>query len=141
MYILMTGETEECYHQAFTYIRGELPTCDPYCIRWTLKGHFFSAAGLFFPEAHLMGCLFHFKQAARCKMIDLGIPDHEVQIAMRFGVYNLLTVLPNRELDKKGIPFIQTMIMDLLGEHYKSYETEDDAWEGKWDTFWLYFRS
>ena len=90
MYILMTGKTEECYHQAFTYIHGELPTCDPYCIGVDFERAFFSAAGLFFPEAHLVGCLFHFKQAACCEMIDLGIPDHEVQIAMRFGVYDFL---------------------------------------------------
>ena len=32
LYILMTGKTEECYHQAFTYIHGELPICDSYCI-------------------------------------------------------------------------------------------------------------
>ena len=102
---------------------------------------FFSAAGLLFPEAHLVGCLFHSKQAARRKMIDLSIPDHEVQIAMRFGVYDLLTVLPKDELDKKGIPFIQTMIMDLLGEYYMTNKPKDKAWERKWDTFWVYFRS
>ena len=79
---------------------------------------FFTAAGLFFPEVHSVGCLFHFKQAARRKMIDLGIPECEIQIAMQFGVYDLLTVLPKDDLDKKGIPFIQTMIMDFLGEYY-----------------------
>ena len=141
MYILMTGKTEECYHQAFTYIRGELPACDPYCIGVDFERAFFSAAGLFFPEAHLVGCLFHFKQAARRKMIDLGIPDHEVQIAMRFGVYDLLAVLPKDELDKKGIPFIQTVIIDLIGEYYTTNAPEDKAWEKKWDTFWVYFRS
>ena len=61
-------------------------------------------------------------------MIDLGIPDHEVQIAMRFGVYNLLAVLPKDELDKKGIPFIQTMIIDLIVEYYMTNAPEDKAW-------------
>ena len=36
---------------------------------------FFTQLGTHFPDAKLMGCLFHFKQAARRKMVDLGIPD------------------------------------------------------------------
>jgi hypothetical protein len=39
---------------------------------------FFTQLGAHFPDAKLMGCLFHFKQAARRKMVDLGIPNSEV---------------------------------------------------------------
>ena len=53
MYILMTGKTQECYWQAFTYIRNEVPGCDPYCVGVNFELAFFS-----YSEEFLPGCTF-----------------------------------------------------------------------------------
>jgi hypothetical protein len=141
MWILMTGKTTECYHQAFTYIQGEAPDCEPSFIGVDFERAFFTNAGLFFPESDLVGCLFHFKQAGRRKMGKLGIDTIEMTIAMARGVYDLLTILPKDELEERGIPFVQTMIMEKIGSYYEEHEPQDQEWEKKWDNFWEYFRS
>ena len=47
---------------------------------------FFTNVSINFPEAKLIGCLFHFKQAIRRKMKKLKFPDNKVDYAMRKGV-------------------------------------------------------
>ena len=143
MYILMSGKTEECYYQAFTYIRGEVPDCDPYCVGVDFEPAFFNAVDLFFPSANLVGCIFHFKQAAKRKMKEFGIPSNEIQVAMQPGVYDLLTNLPPDELDLKGIPYVQCMIIRLIDESYATYSEKTNAgeWEQRCERFWKYFRS
>ena len=141
MYVLMSGKTKECYRQVFSYIKGELPNCTPYCIGVDFEKAFFTAVSIYFPQALLTGCLFHFKQAARRKMEKLGIPDNEIKIAMASGAYDLLTVLPVDELDDKGIPFVETMIMDQIYEyHFKNKKELDDNTVPRWGVFWQYFR-
>ena len=141
MWILMPGETTECYRQAFAHFQGEAPDCDPSYIGVDFGIAFFTNAGLFFPESHLVGCLFHFKQAARRKMGKLGIDTIEIMIAMKRGVYDLLTILPKGELEERGVPFVQTMIMERIGTYYQEHAPSDQEWEKKWDICCEYFRS
>ena len=104
----MTGKTRECYCQAFTYIKGEVPTCDPFCVGVDFERAFFSTVGAFFKNYALVWCLFHLKRAARRKMMKLGIATVEIMIVMRHGIYDLLTIFPKDELETRGIPFVQT---------------------------------
>lgn len=46
------------------------------------------------PNATAIGCLFHFKQACRRKMLKYEIPKKECKIAMKSGVLDMLTVIP-----------------------------------------------
>ncbi|OQR87133.1 putative cleavage induced protein [Achlya hypogyna] len=46
-----------------------------------------------FPDARLVGCLFHLKQAFRRKMVSLRIPKEQIQRAMEPGVMDVLTSL------------------------------------------------
>ena len=74
-------------------------------------------------------------------MLKLGIPTFEIHIAMRVGVYDLLTVLPKNKLVKKGITFVQTMIVELINEYYIFHpELNREDFEYRWDEFWTYFR-
>ncbi|ETK77585.1 hypothetical protein L915_16167 [Phytophthora nicotianae] len=41
----------------------------------------------------IVGCLFHFKQACRRKLKEYRMPNEEAEIAMSFGVFDMLTVI------------------------------------------------
>ena len=140
VWILMTGKTEECYWQAFNWLVSVAKSIDPSYIGVDFERAFFSQAQLHFPNARLIGCLFHFKQAAWKKMIQISILEEEVLFAMRSGVFDLITVIP-LELMEKGIAFIRVMIIDHV---WLLYQDEDglpdsqniNASTEKWDSFW-----
>ncbi len=125
----MSGKTEECYWQAFNWLCSEVNECAPFCVGVDFERAFFRSVQLHFPDTKLIGCLFHFKQAGRRKMKELGIDKDQIGYAMKVGVYDLLTVIPKDEL-KKGVHFVRTMISDKLFEMLSP--DEDFA---KWDKF------
>ena len=87
----------------------------------------------------LIGCLFHFKKAIREKLEKLGIDKKEIEIAMGWGVFDLITVLPTDELKERGIDFVREKIMNLIFDFYQK-EGEVVTSEEKWDEFWEYFK-
>ena len=129
-WVLMSGKTEECYWQAFNWLCSEVNECAPFCVGVDFERAFFRCVSLHFPDARLIGCLFHFKQAGRKKMKELGIDKDQIEFAMRVGVYDLLTVIPKDEM-KKGVHYVRTLIADHLFE--MKCEGDDDF--AKWDTF------
>lgn len=136
-YVLMTGKTRECYWQAFNWLCSEVKECAPYCVGVDFEWNFWRSVGEFFPKTKLVGCLFHFKQALRKKLVELGIPKPEINFAMRSGVLDLLTVIPRDELHM-GLHFVRNMIVDHLislqteaREEGEDYEID----EALWDTF------
>ena len=140
-WVLMTGKTEECYWQAFNWLTSIADIVASY-IGVDFERAFFTQVAIHFPEAKLIGCLFHFKQAVRRKMIEMGIPENEVKFAMRRGVVDLITVIAKDELHK-GIAFIRTMIIDLFMDLYDNSEESDKEQTDsslRWDQFWeVYF--
>ena len=67
-----------------------------------------------FKPRHFVGCLFHFKQCLRRKLIELHI--HENLISYLIGEYDedagtgyilLLTIINPTEIVTKGIPYIR----------------------------------
>eukprot|EP00804_Cyclotella_cryptica_P003775 CCRYP_008952-RG/>CCRYP_008952-RG protein AED:0.38 eAED:0.62 QI:0/0/0/1/0/0.33/3/0/196 len=76
-WILMTGKTNECYWQAFNWLCSAVDEIAPAYIGVDFERAFFTQVSNHFSEADLIGCLFHFKQALRRKMIKLGIPEEE----------------------------------------------------------------
>lgn len=79
-----------------------------------------------FPMSVLVGCLFHWKQAIRRKLVDLRIPKEAICTAMSPGIMDILTVIPVDEIVSHGIPYVRSKI-DERG-HKKA-----------WNTFWSYF--
>jgi hypothetical protein len=132
-YVLMTGKTKECYWQAFNWLRSEVKDCVPYCVGVDFEWNFWKSVLEFFPETKLIGCLFHFKQATRKKMVELGIPNPEIAFAMKSGVLDLLTVIPQDELNM-GINFVR----DVIQGHIRDLKEEDPEYEGI-DDPWDYF--
>lgn len=116
-WILMSGKTEECYWQAFNWLTSELgEDCNPYCVGVDFERAFFRQVKLYFPEAYLIGYLFHFKQALRKKMADLGINEDQIKFAMRKEMLDLLTVLP-KEDPEKGLHYIRCNIAAFVEEN------------------------
>eukprot|EP00804_Cyclotella_cryptica_P019805 CCRYP_009698-RA/>CCRYP_009698-RA protein AED:0.16 eAED:0.16 QI:838/1/1/1/0/0/5/278/686 len=140
---LMTGKTNECYWQVFNWITSVVQDLDPSYIGVDFELAFFTNVSIHFPDAKLIGCLFHFKQAIRTKMKKLKFPDKEVDYAMRRGVIDLLTVIPIKHL-KMGIEFvarmIQTHVAELHGDDSPEYIDAEKRWNYFWDTyfnFWM----
>ena len=71
---------------------------DPETIGVDFEQAFINALRECFPNAKIIGCLFHWKQAIRRKMIGLGIPKVVVSYFMRPGMLDLLTVLPPEDI-------------------------------------------
>ncbi|KAE9164694.1 hypothetical protein PF002_g31540, partial [Phytophthora fragariae] len=63
-----------------------------------------------FQGTSLIGCLFHWKQAIRRKLIDLRIPANQIAEAMSPGVIDVLTVIPIDEIRSKGIPYVMSIV-------------------------------
>ena len=126
LYILLTSKTTECYWQAFNWLSSAVEGINPSYIGVDIECAFFSQACNHFPEATLIGCLFHFKQAAWQKMIELKIPDGDVSFAMRKGIFDLITVIPKVYI-LLGIMFIK----DLIQERLETIYSEDDDPEKK----------
>ncbi|KAF1313229.1 hypothetical protein FI667_g17577, partial [Globisporangium splendens] len=79
----------------------------------------------------MLGCLFHFKQALRCKMANLHIPAFEIHCAVGKDVIDLLCVMENK-IDPHDIICISTKIRASLREASLEHSTS------KWNEFWVY---
>ncbi|KAJ8564223.1 hypothetical protein ON010_g7121 [Phytophthora cinnamomi] len=81
-----------------------------------------------FPNANSVGCLFHWKQAIRRKMVALHIPLDQVKQSMLPGCLDLLTVFP-RAKKEQGIAHVSSQLEPRRGD------------KTKWASFWKYFRA
>ena len=96
------------------WITSVVQDWDPSYIVVDFECAFFFYVALHFPEAKLIGCLFHCKKASRRKMKQLRFPYGKVQFATRKGVFDLLTVI-TLELLTLGIGFVaDTINLNLI---------------------------
>ena len=139
-WILMTGKTAKCYWQVFNWLTSTLQDLNPSFVGVDFEWNFFRSVINFFPDAKASGCNFHFKQAGRKQMKKRHIPDEEVRFAMRFGVYDLLTVIPVPHLSA-GIEFVIEMIEAHLEELYADDKASINKSKQRWWSFFQqYFR-
>ncbi|GMF25146.1 unnamed protein product [Phytophthora fragariaefolia] len=62
------------------------------------------------------------------------IPDLECKIAMRSGVLDMLTVVPQEKVERQGIAWVTNAIKERCDDSGISYSVT------KWSVFWRYFR-
>lgn len=80
-----------------------------------------------FPSAPIVGCVFHWKQALRRKMISYRIPKDVISSLMSAdGLINILTHCPIEEIEVKAIPYIRERFDE--GEYKENF-----------NAFWKYF--
>jgi hypothetical protein len=127
-YVLMQSREEQAYLYAINSccvaanmsLKVKTFTCD-------FERGLLNALHRMFPSAHMVGCLFHLKQALRRKLIACKIPlDTVSSIVGVDGVIELLTVIPENEIMGKGIAYVRSKINET--QHSKEY-----------NTFWKYF--
>ena len=139
----MTGKTAACYSCAFFIMKNDLGgDFDPFCVGIDFERNFVNMVKFHWPDAKLVGCYFHTKQAWRRKLTKLKFPEKLISMMMKRGMLDLATVLPAadvRSINGKGWLFIAQLI-DIT----PTGDDEADAWklsfEGKtaFALFWTY---
>eukprot|EP00577_Skeletonema_sp_RCC1716_P008605 CAMPEP_0113415324 /NCGR_PEP_ID=MMETSP0013_2-20120614/24503_1 /TAXON_ID=2843 ORGANISM="Skeletonema costatum, Strain 1716" /NCGR_SAMPLE_ID=MMETSP0013_2 /ASSEMBLY_ACC=CAM_ASM_000158 /LENGTH=727 /DNA_ID=CAMNT_0000302267 /DNA_START=447 /DNA_END=2630 /DNA_ORIENTATION=+ /assembly_acc=CAM_ASM_000158 len=114
-WVLMTGKTAACYDVAFHMIKTDLNgDFNPYVVGIDFERNFINMVKKHWPDANLVGCFFHFKQAIRQYLkSELCFPDKVVSLMMRKGMIDLATVLPADDVNSingKGWLFIASLI-------------------------------
>ena len=129
-YVLMSHKTTECYHDAVASIlRDTQYKMGVKAIVTDFEVALFSTLALFFPDAIIIGCFFHFKQALKRQLGKMGIPEDQIHEAMRPGNLDELVALPPTELMEVGIPFIFQKLMETLeASPYVKSEVKPDQW-------------
>jgi hypothetical protein len=101
---------------AFAWLTSAVEDLNPAFCGVDFDITFFRQVAIHLPGVDLIGCLFHWKQAIRRKIIKLGIPDDEVKFAIMRGVIDLLTIVPKDEVHPIGTTYIAAKIMDYCAE-------------------------
>jgi hypothetical protein len=134
-YVLASSKSYETYWNAFQYIAdacGEKIT--PKEVVCDFEIALINAVMDWFPDADVIGCYFHFKQACKRKMGKLYIPTQEICIAMSKGVLDMLTIVDPVKIRLQGIAWVSAKIKARCGEESIGYSST------KWDSFWKYLR-
>lgn len=136
-YVLMTGKSEKVYDMAYMQMDVAADEeMDPSAVGVDFETALLKMAGKHFPDAVIVGCDFHWKQALRRKLKAMGFPDEEIEIAMRFGMLDLLISLPPEELERKGLPFVRNLVVSTIDA-----KLEDGAsyslWDGFFDSYFI----
>jgi hypothetical protein len=132
-YVLVDCKEHWTYWMVFQWIKVVLDLkCNPAVVVSDFEQALHCGIRDQFPSAYIVGCLFHWKQALRRKMLELRIPVDHVSKAMEKGFLDVLTVVPHDRIEKKAIPFVQTKLKGAINmtQH-----------KGKWDKFWSYFKN
>lgn len=83
-------------------------------------------------NAVIIGCLFHWKQAMRRKMLQLHIHETLISEIMDVnGIINILPEVPISDIETKAIPYIRQNFNTTL-RNGRSYDAE-------FERFWKYF--
>ena len=135
MYTLMTGKSFEMYWHALHWvIVCSYWRCEPSTVTCDFEKGLIKAVGEQFPKSKINGCLFHWKQAIRRKMLKLKIDKEYVSMAMYINVLDVLTIIPKNEIITKGIQYVREIL-----ESEDLNLSRDDL--NKWHLFWEYFLS
>ena len=131
-YVLMSGKHETLYWHALHWIFvGSKWKLDPFSVTCDYERGLHNAVVRKFRDTMLNGCLFHWKQANRRKMVDLKMETKQIKLAMTRNVLDILTIIPRDEILSKGIPYVR----DIIDAEVKTKKDRQ-----LWDEFWGYFK-
>ena len=85
-----------------------------------------------FPNAIIVSCFFHFKQALFRWLKKSSIHLEQVQMSMEPNCIDLLTIIPKKKIIKLSIPYLKIVIKSM--PDFSKSNTK------KWDEFWAYFK-
>ncbi|POM65201.1 Hypothetical protein PHPALM_19123 [Phytophthora palmivora] len=116
-YVLSTSRTGDSYWDMIHFIvQATDQQIEPAEIVCAFESALMDALQTQFPNAIVLGCLFHMKQALRRAMKRCAIPEDECLIGMTQGVLDTVTVIEHEQVERA-----------------LTYSVE------KWKQFWSYF--
>jgi hypothetical protein len=129
-FVLLQSKTESAYYHA---IQQAINLSDWKLEALSVSADFekaiLNAIKSQYPHATIVGCLFHWLQALRRKLKDIGLPKEIVnKIAGKDGVIKILTEIPIEEIVQKGIPYCRS-------------KTDSVGHMSKLNQFWNYFEN
>ncbi|OWZ04204.1 hypothetical protein PHMEG_00023929, partial [Phytophthora megakarya] len=128
-YVLSTSRTADSYWDMIHFIvQATDQQIEPAEIVCDFETALMDSLQTQFPNAIVLGCLFHMKQALRRAMKRYAIPEAECLIAMTHGVLDTLTVL-----HRTGIKWVKREIKRRCVVADVTYSA------AKWGEFWGYF--
>lgn len=134
-YALTSRRTEDMYwdllHQIIQTTDQQLSPAEVIC---DFETGLINAISTQFPNAEVIGCMFHFKQALQKRLKKLRIPKAEIAIAMTKGVVDMLTVIDPERIESHGITWVKREIKARCTSVDLRYSRL------KWREFWVYFR-
>jgi len=127
LHILMENSSHWSYwHALHLAVVASGCRLSPSSITVDFESALISACREQFPEARLNGCLFHFKQAVRRRLVKLAISADEISRAMQPECLDVLTLTSWEHIEQAIIA-----LRERIGETDSS----------KWDEFYYYFRA
>ncbi|KAK1944553.1 hypothetical protein P3T76_004465 [Phytophthora citrophthora] len=133
-YALSTSRSGDSFWDIMHFIvQGTDQQLEPAEVVCDFESALIQAVQTQFPNAIIIGCLFHLKQALRRAMKRFAIPVEECAIAMSRGVVDMLTVV-SPSLIERCIKWVKHEIRQRCTESGTSYS------KVKWRGFWVYFQ-
>jgi len=127
-YVLLESKCETVYYHALEQCIGASDwKMDALTVSCDFETALMNQCKLQFRGAKLVGCLFHWKQALRRKLLKCHVPqDIITSLLGPNGTANILTETPINDMIGKGIPYVRFMTNE--GDYVKQL-----------DVFWNYF--
>ena len=129
-YVLLQTKYEDCYLRALYQImaatgfqlKAKTVTCD-------FEFALINAVQEVFSDVPLIGCLFHFKQAIRRRLLKLKLPEEVITVLIgEHGLMNFITSIPVDDIGLYAIPYIRACMAEYEKIHKQAL-----------DEFWKYF--
>ncbi|KAG3232845.1 hypothetical protein PI124_g22077 [Phytophthora idaei] len=128
MYVLMDSKQQDAYWNALNYVIVQTDRLlEPATVTCDFERGLMNAITDQIPIVKTVGCLFHWKQALRRKMIEQRVPQNQIAAALAPGVIDVLTIIPVDQIADTGIRFVRSRV-------------DETGSKTKWDAFWRYFR-
>eukprot|EP00474_Spongospora_subterranea_P006409 CRZ06867.1 hypothetical protein [Spongospora subterranea] len=113
-YILMTGKSRRLYEFCLRQINAAVEAdISPGSICCDFEVALMGAIKRIYPATPITGCFFHWKQAVRRRLMNIGVSSETFNRLMRPGVLDVLTLIPHSEITTTGFDFIRSNVSDF----------------------------
>lgn len=102
MYVLLSSKAQSAYWNVLNSVIIQLDrTLEPDTVIRDFEKSLMNAITEQFPAVDIVGCLFHWKQALRRKMLELRIPRPQIATNLHPNVIDVPTIIPVDEIPSK----------------------------------------
>lgn len=127
-YVLTSSKTADTYWDILHFIiqasDQRMETAEVVC---DFEAGLIQAVQVQFPNAEVVGCLFHFNQVVQRRMRCIGISEPDAMIAMKRGVLDTITVMSPSDISMIGVAWVKQLIKQRCRNVRR-----------KWATFWAF---